>query len=87
MFLIVMASLLISNSFSQENEVKSGEQKIIYKYKQYEKFDFDDISVEAVSGSPGDLSIHQRYQRKFSNKLPLRKNFNPEMANLILRIK
>lgn len=87
MIYILILALFAGNSFAREQVVKAGEQKIIYKYKQYEKFDFDDISVEAMSGSPGDLSINQRYQRQFSNKLPLRKNFNPEMANLILRIK
>jgi len=67
-------------------EVRGGEQKIIYKYKQYEKFDFEDLVVEGETGSPGDLSIIPRYQRKFKNKLPYKRNFIPEMKKGIERI-
>ena len=67
-------------------EVRGGEQKIIYKYKQYEKFDFEDLVVEGETGSPGDLSIIPRYQRKIKNKLPYKRNFIPEMKKGIERI-
>ncbi|MCF8057938.1 MAG: hypothetical protein K9K67_01470 [Bacteriovoracaceae bacterium] len=61
--------------------------RIIYKYKKYQKFDFEDLVIEGETGSPGDLSINPRYQRKFKNKLPYRKNFNAEIRKSIERIR
>ncbi|MBI2519685.1 MAG: hypothetical protein HYV97_04690 [Bdellovibrio sp.] len=67
-------------------EVKQGEQRVIYKYKQFEKFDFDEIGVEGDKGIPGDLSILPRYQKYFKNRLPYRKNFNPEIRKSVERV-
>ena len=61
--------------------------KIIYKYKKYQKFDFEDLVIEGETGSPGDLSIIPRYQRKFKNRLPYRKNFNAEIRKSVERIR
>ncbi len=66
---------------------QSGKGKIIYKYKQYEKFDFEDMVIEGEIGSPGDLSISPRYQRKFKNRLPYRKNFNAEIMMAVEKIR
>ena len=46
--------------------------KVTYKYKKYEKFDFEDMVIEGDMGSPGDLSISPRFQRKFKEN---RRNF------------
>jgi hypothetical protein len=70
-----------------EDGKKAGEKKVIYKYKQYEKFDFDDLSVEGEDGSPGDLSINPRYQKEFKNELPYRKNFKQEMLKSLDTVK
>ncbi len=64
-----------------------GQGKVIYKYKKYQKFDFEDLVVEGDSGSPGDLSIMSRFQKKFKNKLPYRRNFNPEIVKSIESIR
>lgn len=61
--------------------------KVIYQYKKFEKFDFEDMVIEGEIGSPGDLSITPRYQRKFKNKLPYRKNFNAEVMKAIEKIR
>ena len=66
---------------------KNSKQKIIYKYKKYEKFNLEDISVDGETGVPGDLSLINRYQRKFKNKLPYRKNFRPEVVFGMERLK
>lgn len=80
--IIIFFYLLASTSlFSQEN------RKIVYKYKKYEKFDFEDLSIEGETGSPGDLSISPRYQGKFKNRLPYRKNFNAEIRKGVERIR
>ena len=64
-----------------------GKGKVIYKYKKYQKFDFEDLTVEGDSGSPGDISITSRFQKKFRNKLPYRRNFNPEIVKSIENIR
>ena len=67
--------------------LEAREGKTIYKYKKYEKFDFEDMVIEGEIGSPGDLSITPRYQRKFKNRLPYRKNFNAEIRKAVERIR
>ncbi|RLA64709.1 MAG: hypothetical protein DRQ88_07605 [Epsilonproteobacteria bacterium] len=61
--------------------------KVVYKYKKYEKFDFADMVIEGDMGSPGDLSITPRYQRKFKNPLPIRWDFRPQIRKAIERIR
>ena len=61
-------------------------EKIIYKYKKYEKFNMEEISVDGETGVPGDISIINRFKREFDNKLPYRKNFRPEVILSIERI-
>ena len=84
LFLIVLISIPLG--FLSTN-AKEGGGKIIYKYKKYEKFDFEDMVIEGEIGAPGDLSITPRYQRKFKNRLPYRKNFNAEIRKAVERIR
>lgn len=65
---------------------KTGDGDIIYKYKKYQKFDFEDLNVKG-EGSPGDLSLRPRFKRKFKNRLPYRKNFNPEIRRSLERVR
>lgn len=85
-FLSMTLNVLAEDDKPQASPVNS-DKKVIYKYKQYEKFDFDDMSVEGEDGAPGDLSINPRYQKEFKNELPYRKNFNPEMLKALDTIK
>ena len=73
--------LILFLLFTYTNEVLSQnkKEKIIYKYKEFEKFNLEEISVDGETGIPGDISIINRYKRKFENKLPYRKNFRPEI--------
>lgn len=73
--IIALGIVFSGTLFSQE----SGEENVIYRYKEYERFDFEDMVIEGETGSPGDLSIAPRFQRQFENKLPYRKNFNAEI--------
>ena len=73
-----MKILLIGSLFFCFNAF-AKKSKINYKYKKYERFDFDALDVEGSNSSPGDLSIGQRFNRKFKNRIPERKNFNREM--------
>ena len=80
-FLIVVLFLL--TSFTS----MAREKKVVYKYKKYEKFDFEKMSIEGDIEAPGDLSIVTRFQRKFSNRLPYRKSFAKELRKSVERIK
>ena len=73
--------------FSSVCLAKKKKEKIVYKYKKYEKFNLEDISVDGETGNPGDISLINRYQKKFKNKLPYRKNFKPEIVFGIERLK
>lgn len=83
MKIFIILFLFQVNAYAQE----AKSEKIIYKYKKYEKFDFEDIVIEGETGSPGDLSIDPRFQRRFKNKLPYRKNFNAEIRKGIERVR
>lgn len=83
----VLSLLSAQQVFSQDSTGAVVAPKVRYKYKKYEKFDFEDLVIEGETGSPGDLSIIPRYQRKFKNVLPYRKNFNAEMRKSIERIR
>lgn len=61
--------------------------KVTYKYKKYEKFDFEELSLEGDLGNPGDLSILPRYRQRYKNKLPYRKNFNSEIRKSVGKIR
>lgn len=75
LILILIIAFSMGNVFAQK--------KTNYKYKKYERFDFDALDVEGARSTPGDLSIGQRLKRKYKNKLPERKNFNGEMKRAI----
>ena len=72
MRVIIWFVLLISISYAQN---KAPKKKVIYKYKKYEKFDFENLNIEGDASSPGDLTISPRFEKKFRNRLPERMNF------------
>lgn len=89
---LILTLLMISSSVLAASGNKSGviidaKNRIKYKYKKYQKFDFEDMVIEGETGSPGDLSIVPRYQTRFKNRLPYRKNFNAEIRKGIERIR
>lgn len=73
--------------FATTGSVFAQKKKVIYEYKKYEKFDFDALAVSGKTGNPGDISISQRFAKKFQNKLPARRNFNKEIKRSIQRIR
>ena len=74
---VMLLLLVAAGSYSQ------SKGKVVYKYKKYQKFDFEDLVVDGDSGKPGDISITSRFQKKFRNNLPYRRNFHPEMIRSI----
>lgn len=86
MKVMVLFFILMSPLSALAQEITS-DPKVIYKYKKFEKFDFEDLVIEGESGGPGDLSISSRFQKQFQNKLPYRKNFNAEIRKGIERVR
>lgn len=91
MKLILSLTLLFSSflTFGQDEvsiDPKTG-RKVIYTYKDNEKLDFDEITIEGDSGLPSDLSIGPIVDKKFSNRLPYRKSFNAEIRKGIERVR
>jgi hypothetical protein len=76
-FLIL--ALLVTNVLAKE--------KIIYKYKKFETINLEKIDVEGDLGAPGEISVSQRYLRKFKNKLPSKPDFDFEMMKGLERIR
>ena len=82
MLFTIFALLNIALLAQEDDPSKTSDKKnVIIKYRENEKFDLDDLSVEGDNASPGDLSVSPRFKNAFENKLPHRHNFNPEIRN------
>lgn len=81
MKIVVFFTLLFS--FVALSQTNQSDENVVYKYKEYQEFDLETISVEGEVGAPEDLSLNSRFQKKFRNRLPIRKNFNPEIRRTI----
>lgn len=91
---IMLLSMILMSAtcFAQDTEVpvadgKGGNKKVIYTYKQYEKFDFDDLNIEGETGAPSDISISPIHEKRFTNRLPYRKSFTVEIKKGIERVR
>lgn len=93
--LIISVLLFSSTLYSADNdrvvvdgkETILGGKKVIYTYKQYEKYDFDDLNIEGESGAPSDLSISSIHEKRYTNHLPYRKSFTVEIKKGIERVR
>ena len=85
--LLVLSTTLHAQDFADGQEGKVGNKKVIYTYKQYEKFDFDDLNIEGDSGAPNDLSISPIHEKRFTNRLPYKKEFQREIKKGIERVR
>lgn len=71
LFLILMLTL-----FTLE---LSAKEKVVYKYKEYEKFDLGDLEVKGSVVAPGDISVKERNRKVFENPLYKRTSFRELM--------
>lgn len=60
-----------------------AKEKIIYKYKEYEKFDLGDLEIKGSIIAPGDLSVKERRRKIFERELFNRDNFDKKMIQEI----
>ena len=80
-----IAALFFAFFFVEVHANEVNEEGVILRYREYERFDFEDLTKQRETGSPGDLSITPRFQRQFNNQLPYRKNFNAEIIKAVER--
>lgn len=80
-------TLLVVSLFICTSSYAKGKEKVVYKYKKFEVINLDEIKVDGELGGPGEISISQRYLKKFKNKLPSKPNFNLEMMKGLERIR
>ncbi len=59
--------------------ILSSKENIKYKYKKFEKFKFDTFDIEAERPISDNISIDALGSISGVNKIPIRKNFIPEM--------
>ncbi|MFP5387052.1 MAG: hypothetical protein ACLGHN_13310 [Bacteriovoracia bacterium] len=65
----VLSLYLMSDAYGEE-------QKVIYQYKKYEKFDLGNLEVKGELIAPGDISVRDRERRRFEMDLFSRKDFD-----------
>jgi hypothetical protein len=66
--------------FYMMSEAYGDEQKVIYQYKKYEKFDLGNLEVKGQLIAPGDISVRERERRRFEMDLFIRDNFDSFIA-------
>lgn len=71
-----MKYLLISLMLITPTLSFAQKQKVIYKYKQYEKFDLGDMEIKGSIIAPGDLSVKERRRKIFKRDLMEKTNFD-----------
>ena len=78
---ILIALMFTVSIFAQ------GKQKVVYKYKKYERLYLDELSTSVGDGGLTDLTLDTGLNKKFKNALPSREHFKPEVIRSIRRIK
>lgn len=58
-------------------------KKVIYKYKEYEKFDLGDMEIKGSIIAPGDISVKERRRKVFERDLMRRDDFDKKIIEEI----
>lgn len=56
-----------------------AKKKVVYKYKEYEKFDLGDLEIKGSIVAPGDLSVKERRRKVFERNLLNKRNFDDKI--------
>ena len=76
-FLLFLTCLVfVSSTFAQR-------KKVVYKYKEYEKFDLGDLEIKGNIIAPGDISVKERRRKIFERDLYRKDNFDKEILREI----
>ena len=71
-----MRILVYLLGFYMMSDAYGDDQKVIYQYKKYEKFDLGNLEVKGQLIAPGDISVRERERRRFELDLYSRKDFD-----------
>jgi len=71
-----MKIIVMLLSFYIIGEASGQDQKIIYQYKKYEKFDLGNLEVKGQLIAPGDISVRERDRKRFELDLYTRKDYD-----------
>jgi len=66
---LILGVLFVTSVFAQDD-------KVIYQYKKYEKFDLGNLEVKGQLIAPGDISVRERERKRFEMDLYNRKDFD-----------
>ena len=61
----------------------SQKKKVVYKYKEYEKFDLGDLEIKGSIIAPGDISVKERRRKVFERDLMRRDDFDKKILKEI----
>ena len=62
---------------------QAQKKKVIYKYKEYEKFDLGDLEIKGSIIAPGDISVKERRRKVFERDLLQRDDFDKKIIEEI----
>lgn len=62
---------------------QAQKKKVIYKYKEYEKFDLGDLEIKGSIIAPGDISVKERRRKVFERDLLHRDDFDKKIIEEI----
>ena len=69
-----MKFVFVALTFIMSFEI-CAEEKVIYQYKEYERVDLGDFSIQGDIITPGDLSVKDRKNQFLNSDLYERENF------------
>jgi hypothetical protein len=84
---LLTSTLTFAEDIVEGKETVVGNKKVVYTYKQYEKFDFDDLNIEGTLALQTIYPFHLFTKKRFTNRLPYRKSFTVEIKKGIERVR
>tara|TARA_Y100000768_G_C23991083_1_gene693142 strand:+ start:3049 stop:3300 length:252 start_codon:yes stop_codon:yes gene_type:complete len=75
---VIRILLLVTFIFSS-SECLAQKKKVVYKYKEYEKFDLGDLEIKGSIIAPGDISVKERRRKVFERDLLRKDDFDKKI--------
>ncbi len=75
---IILITILLTSL-----SANAQDKKVIYKYKEYEKFDLGDMEIKGSIIAPGDLSVKERRRKVFERELFKKDDFDGKIIEEI----
>lgn len=75
---LVIFTLILNSGFAF-----SQKKKVVYKYKEYERFDLGDLEIKGSIIAPGDISVKERRRKVFERDLMRKEDFDKKILKEI----